>query len=156
MGTVKTLLGFALWILAALAAGALGSLFTPGEWYAAMSKPSWTPPNEIFAPVWTVMYILMGIAAGMVWRRAGFSSASIGIVLFIGQLILNVLWSYLFFGLHRPGWAFLEISVLWGVVLATLVAFRGVRPAAGYLLLPYLLWISFALVLNFALWRMNV
>lgn len=142
----------AVWILASLSAGFIGSRFPPGEWYAGLEKPSYNPPGWIFGPVWTVLYVLMGIAVWLVWKERGFSPA---VCLFIAQLVLNALWSYLFFGANRPDLAFLEIVVLWILILLTMILFWRIRTAAGVLFLPYLLWVSFASVLNFALWRMN-
>lgn len=144
-----------LWVLAALAAGWIGSNFMPGEWYASLAKPSWNPPSSVFAPVWTTLYVLMGIAAWLVWREDGFSGARFALSLFIVQLVLNSLWSYLFFGLQRPAFAFVEIIVLWCAILATLVSFWRIRPGAGALLIPYLCWVSFASALNYQLWRLN-
>jgi benzodiazapine receptor len=148
-------LGLAAWVVAALAAGWIGSQFTPGEWYASLVKPAWTPPNAVFGPVWTVLYILMGVAAWMVWRKAGFSGAAVPLVLFIAQLVLNSLWSYLFFGAHQPMWAFFEIIVLWVAIVITMLAFWRVKPAAGALLIPYVCWVGFASALNLQLWRLN-
>ena len=142
-------------MFAALAAGWIGSNFMPGEWYASLAKPSWNPPSSVFAPVWTILYILMGIAAWLVWREAGFSGARVALSLFIVQLLLNSLWSYLFFGLHKPMVAFMEIIVLWCAILATLVGFWKVRPSAGALLIPYAAWVAYAAALNFALWRLD-
>lgn len=147
--------GLVLWVLAALAAGWIGSRFTPGEWYAGLAKPSWNPPGSVFGPVWTVLYVLMGVAAWLVWRRGGFAGARVALSLFLVQLTLNALWSWLFFGLQNPPLAFVEILVLWCAILATLVSFWKVRPAAGALLVPYLGWVSFAAALNLQLWRLN-
>ena len=127
----------------------------PGEWYASLAKPPWNPPSFVFAPVWTTLYVLMGIAAWLVWREAGFSGARAALSLFLVQLVLNALWSYLFFGMQKPMFAFFEIIVLWCMILATLVAFWRVRPMAGVLLIPYVCWVSFASVLNYQLWRLN-
>lgn len=151
----RTLLGLIAWVVASLAAGWIGSQFMPGEWYASLAKPAWTPPDAVFAPVWTVLYVLMGVAAWLVWRKVGLSLATVPLVLFIVQLALNALWSYLFFGAHRPMLAFFEIVVLWLVILLTLVGFWRIRPLAGALLLPYLCWVGFASALNFELWRLN-
>jgi benzodiazapine receptor len=148
-------LGLAAWVVAALAAGWIGSQFTPGEWYASLVKPAWTPPNAVFGPVWTVLYVLMGVAAWMVWRKAGFSGAALPLVLFMAQLVLNSLWSYLFFGAHQPMWAFFEIIVLWVAIVITMLAFWRVKPAAGALLIPYVCWVGFASALNLQLWRLN-
>jgi tryptophan-rich sensory protein len=127
----------------------------PGQWYASLAKPSWNPPGYIFGPVWTVLYILMGISAWMVWRKAGFSGAPVALGLFLAQLVLNSLWSYLFFGMQQPGLAFIELAVLWLAILATTVRFWRVSTPAGALLLPYLLWVGFAGALNLQLWRLN-
>jgi tryptophan-rich sensory protein len=151
----NTGLGLVLWLAASLAAGWVGSRFMPGAWYASLAKPAWTPPSVVFGPVWTVLYVLMGVAAWLVWRKAGFSGAPAALGLFVAQLVLNALWSYLFFGLHRPGAAFVEIVVLWLVILATAIGFWRVRPAAGALLIPYLAWVAFASGLNYQLWKLN-
>ena len=151
----STVVGLILWVAASLTAGLIGSQFMPGEWYASLVKPAWTPPNAVFGPVWTVLYVLMGIAAWLVWLKAGFSGATAPLVLFIVQLGLNALWSYLFFGMHQPMLAFFEIVILWIMILLTLIYFWRVRPVAGALLLPYLRWVGFASALNFQLWRLN-
>jgi benzodiazapine receptor len=151
----SAVVGLVLWILASLAAGWVGSRFMPGAWYDALVKPAWTPPGAVFGPVWTVLYVLMGVAAWLVWREAGFSGAAGPLALFIVQLGLNALWSYLFFGARAPLPAFIDIVVLWTVILLTLVGFWRVRPLAGALLVPYLAWVSFASALNFQLWRLN-
>ena len=150
-----TILALILWLAVSFAPGLIDSQFMPGPWYVALQKPSWTPPGAVFGPVWTILNISMGIAAWLVWRRAGFYGAPLALGLFLAQLIFNGLWSYLFFGLHQPGLAFVEILLLWLMILATLIAFWRVQPAAGALLAPYLLWVSFASVLNFQLWRLN-
>jgi tryptophan-rich sensory protein len=127
----------------------------PGAWYASLAKPAWTPSNALFGPVWTVLYVLMGVAAWLVWKRAGFRGAGAALALFVVQLVLNALWSYVFFGLHRISAAFLDIVVLWAVILVVTVLFwRKVR-MAGVLMLPYLIWVGYASCLNFALWQMN-
>ena len=155
MRAVRSALGLVGWLVAALAAGWIGSRYMPGAWYDALAKPAWTPPNAVFAPVWTVLYVLMAVAAWLVWRRAGFMRAGVALSLFIAQLVLNALWSYLFFGAHRADLAFFEIVVLWAVILVIAVLFwREVR-AAGVLMLPYLAWVGFAACLNFALWQLN-
>lgn len=151
----KTALGLVLWLAASLAAGWAGSRFMPGEWYAALAKPAWTPPDAVFGPVWTALYVMMGVAAWLVWRKAGFAGARAALGLFVAQLVLNALWSYVFFGLHRAGAAFAEIVVLWLVILATAVGFWRVRPAAGVLLIPYAAWVTFAAGLNYQIWRLN-
>jgi translocator protein len=133
----------------------IGSRFMPGEWYLQLQKPTWTPPGYLFGPVWSLLYLTMGVAAWLVWKRAGFAGARIALTLFIAQLALNGMWSWIFFGLHKPGIAFAEILVLWGMILGTLIAFWQKSPPAGILLTPYLIWVSFAAALNFAIWQMN-
>ena len=154
--TLKNALGLAAWLAGSLAAGWIGSQFMPGEWYQALNKPSWTPPGAVFAPVWTVLYLLMGTAAWMVWRKAGFRGAGFALVLFIVQLCLNALWSWLFFGLRRIDIAFFEIVFLWFLILIVTVMFLRENRTSGIFLLPYLLWVGFASCLNFAVWRMNI
>jgi len=133
----------------------VGSRFTPGESYFQLQKPSWTPPGYLFGPVWSILYLSMGVAAWLVWRRAGFSGASLALTLFIVQLILNGTWSWIFFGMHKPGLAFAEILMLWGMILATMLAFWRVSSTAGMLFLPYLAWVSFAAFLNYSIWQLN-
>jgi benzodiazapine receptor len=152
---MRNALGLVGWLAASFAAGWFGSRFVPGAWYASLAKPEWTPPNAVFAPVWSVLYLLIALAAWLVWRKAGFKGASIALALFAAQLFLNALWSYLFFGLHRPGLAFFEILALWSLAVVVAVLFwREVR-SAGVLMVPYVLWVGFASYLNFALWRLN-
>ena len=149
-------LGLALWLLITFAAAAIGSLFEPGAWYAGLAKPTWTPPSSIFGPVWSILYVMMGVAAWLVWKERGLAGARLALGLYVAQLAANAAWSWLFFGLHRPGYAFLDIVLLWLLVAATLVAFWRIRRAAGWMLAPYLLWISFAAALNLAIRQLNV
>lgn len=124
----------------------------PGAWYAALNKPTWNPPPWVFGPAWTLLYTLMAVAAWMVWKRAGFSKP---LVLYFVQLALNAAWTPIFFGLHRLGVSVVVIAALWVMIAATLVSFRRVRSTAGWLLVPYLMWVSFASVLNVTIWRLN-
>ncbi|UCD57750.1 MAG: tryptophan-rich sensory protein [Candidatus Hydrogenedentota bacterium] len=155
MSKAHSLAGLVGWFMLTFAVAWVGSRFSPGEWYGQLAKPSWTPPDWVFGPVWTLLYTLMAVAAWLVWKRGGLSDASIPLILFVTQLILNGAWSWLFFGLKEPGLAFGEILVLWSAILLTLVAFWKANPAAGMLLLPYLAWSSLAVALNFCIWRMN-
>ncbi len=146
-------------ILVPQAAGALGSLFTApsiSTWYSTLIKPSFNPPSWIFAPVWTALFLLMGIAAFLVWKR-GWEKREVRIALgiFGGQLILNILWSALFFGLHSPLAAFVEVIILWLAILGTILVFRKISKTAAWLLVPYILWVSFASLLNFSLMILN-
>ena len=133
----------------------IGSRFMPGAWYAALEKPAWTPPNAVFAPVWTLLYALMAIAAWLVWRRAGPTASGLALALYGLQLALNALWSYLFFGRQAPAAALFDIMLLWIVLVAVTIVFWRLTWAAGALLVPYVLWVSFAACLNFALWWLN-
>ena len=139
--------------------GLIGSLFTTPaipSWYAGLIKPSFNPPNWIFAPAWILLYTLMGIAAFLIWnRRNGKKKIKTALVLFSVQLVLNSLWSIIFFGLHLPQYAFLEILVLWVFILLTLLSFYKISKPAGLLLLPYILWVSFAAILNLSIMILN-
>ena len=140
-----------------LVAGA-GGLFTAGsveQWYPTLQKPAWTPPSWLFAPVWTILYLMMAIAAWLVWRRRKAEKAKWALCLFILQLALNAAWSPLFFGLKNPLAGLLDIVPLWAAILATLIHFRKISAAAGALLVPYWLWVSYATALNGAIWWMN-
>jgi translocator protein len=149
------MLGLAGWLAACFAAAAFGGFFMPGDWYASLRKPSWNPPGWIFGPVWTALYSMMAVSAWLVWKRGGFIAQRRPLGFFIIQLILNAAWTPLFFGLHKPGWAFAEIVLLWLAIAATMLSFRREHRLAGWLLAPYLAWVTFAAVLNFTLWRMN-
>lgn len=150
------------WILLVFTASALGSFATSSglqEWFATLQKPSFQPPNWLFGPVWSCLYLMMAISAWMIWREsnpAKRSKRNQFLILFMIQLSLNVLWSVLFFGLQSPGWAFVEICILWAMIVATIAAGYRVQTWAGHLLLPYIAWVSFALVLNFAIYQLNV
>lgn len=148
-------LGLIGWGVLCLAVAAFGGLFRPGEWYAQLQKPAWTPPNWLFGPVWTVLYTLMAVAAWLVWQQGGWAAQRWALGAFLLQLLFNGLWSPLFFGLRKPGLAFADIGLLWLALLATLILFWKVRPLAGALLVPYLVWVTFAAALNFTLWRLN-
>ena len=152
----KSAFGLMVWLVVSFAAAAAGSRFLPGAWYATLTKPAWNPPAAVFAPVWTVLYASMGVAAWLVWRRAGFVGARAALAAFGVQLVLNALWSYLFFGLHRPGVALADIGALWIVILVVAVLFWRVDWRAGALMVPDLAWVGFASSLNFVLWRLNV
>lgn len=152
---MKTVLGLVGWLGIVFVAAWMGSRYMPGEWYASLAKPSWNPPNGIFGPVWSVLYILMGVAAWLVWRRAGFSGAGPALVLFLAQLVLNALWSYLFFGRQRPDLALLDIVALWSAIVLVTVLFWRVHRGAGMMMVPYVAWVSFASFLNLVLWRLN-
>lgn len=158
MKSFNPILGLLFWFAVVFAAAAAGSIFTQQglvEWYANLRKPSFNPPNWIFAPVWTILYILMAVAIWLVRRRGDSRLVRIATILFIVQLALNVLWTAIFFRLRLPGAAFVEIVILWCAILATLLALWRVRPAAAALMLPYQLWVTLAAVLNLAIARLN-
>ena len=155
MSSGRSLLGLVAALALTFSAAYVGSRFPPGEWYAALSKPPWNPPGWLFGPVWGILYLLMAIAAWLVWRKSGFAGAAIPLGLFVVQLVLNAAWSWIFFGRQQLGLALIEILVLWVAILGTIIAFWMVRPISGILLVPYLLWVTFAAVLNATLWRLN-
>jgi tryptophan-rich sensory protein len=147
-------------ILACEFAGIIGGFFTSRTiptWYAKLKKPKINPPGWIFGPVWTVLYALMGWSLAIVLSENSgfFIAAKFGVILFTVQLILNVIWSIIFFGLKRPGWAFAEILLLWLAIAGTMYEFHFVSALATWLLVPYILWVSFASVLNFLIWKIN-
>ena len=152
VSAVDSAVGLAGWIAVCLGAAAVGARFRPDGWYVALDKPRWNPPSWVFAPVWTTLYVLMGVAAWLAWREVGLGVA---LAPFAVQLVLNAAWTWLFFGLRRPGLALADLVVLWLAVAVTLVAFWSVRPLAGALLVPYLAWVTFAGALNASLWRRN-
>ena len=152
-------IGLLIIVTICLGAGGLGAAATTPEidgWYMTIEKPSWNPPDYIFGPVWATLYIMMAVAAWLVWKPEGFKGAATTLTLFAAQLGLNVAWSWIFFGMHQPGWAFVEIVILWLAIVATTIAFFQKSKIAGGLMVPYLAWVSFASVLNFAIWRLNV
>ena len=158
MITVRHTIGLAVSIVTCFGAAWLGSrLTTPSiaGWYAALRKPPWTPPNWIFGPVWSALYLSMAIAAWLVWRKLELPGAKLALLLFAIQLALNVGWSAIFFAVHRPDFAFAEIILLWLAILGTSVVFWPLSRAAGWLMVPYLAWVAFASTLNYAIWRLN-
>jgi benzodiazapine receptor len=158
VSTIRQAVGLALFAVACFAVAGVGSLFTRPAiegWYAALRKPLWTPPNWIFGPVWSALYLSMAIAAWLVWRRAGFAGARLPLTLFALQLVLNLAWTGVFFGLRMPRAAFAEIVLLWLFILATTAAFWPLSRAAAWLMVPYLLWVTYAATLNYGIWRLN-
>lgn len=151
-------LGLVAILIVTFAAGGIGSYFTATSvqtWYPTLAKPSWTPPDWLFGPIWAVLYTCMAVAAWLVWRKAGWGGARVALTLYAVQLVLNAAWSGLFFSLRSMPVAFADISALWLVILATAVAFRRHRRAAAALMAPYLVWIAYAAALNLAIWNMN-
>lgn len=153
----KQLIGFVAWLAVSFIAAAIGGAASiqAGSFYTRLARPEWAPPSDLFGPVWTVLYALMGIAAWLIWRIDGFRAARPALILFLVQLAVNALWSWLFFGWHLGALAFADIVLLWALIVATLIAFWRIRPLAGALFIPYLLWVSFASVLNYSVWQLN-
>ncbi len=148
-------LGLAGWIAVSFIPAWFGTQFTAPEWYQQLDRPTWAPPGSLFGPVWTFLYASMGVAAWLIWVKAGFRRGALPVGLFLLQLIPNALWSWLFFGLNRMDLALADIVILWVLIVATIAAFWRVHRLAALLLVPYLAWVSFATALNFALWQMN-
>jgi benzodiazapine receptor len=151
----------ALFVLLALGVGALGAVFSPGvsaaatRWYATLVKPAWLPPQNWFAPVWTLLYVLMGVAAWLIWRERYHRGRSAALAAYAVQLLLNALWPPLFFGLKNIDAGLFDIVALWLAIGWTLREFARVRIAAAVTLVPYFLWVSFATATNLAIWKMN-
>ena len=151
----KQIFCLAILLILCFVVGGVGGMTTAPNipiWYAGLAKPPWTPPDWIFGPVWSLLYLSMAVAAWLVWRQ---KDSTPPMVLFGVQLAFNAAWSWLFFGLRSPGAAFADVVLLWTVIVATTVAFWRRSTLAGILFLPYLAWVSFASALNFAIWRMN-
>ena len=146
-------------ILLPLLVGAVAGLFTSSGvngWYALANKPWFNPPNWIFAPVWTGLYIMMGIAFFLIWRAAADKTIKqTAMILFVTQLVLNFFWSFIFFKLQQPGWAFAEIILMWATILLTILSFGKISATAAWLMVPYICWVSFASVLNYSIWKLN-
>jgi benzodiazapine receptor len=153
----KQIVGLLAWLAVSFVASGIGAVASirAVSFYGQLVQPSWAPPPSVFGPVWTILYALMGIAAWLVWRAGGFRANRSALTLFLVQLAVNALWSWLFFAWHRGALAFADIVLLWLLIIATLVSFWRVRPLAGALLIPYLLWVSFAAALNFSVWHLN-
>lgn len=151
----KDLLGLAFWVVLTFSVAAFGSQFQPGEWYTNIAKPTWTPPGWLFGPVWSILYLSMSVSAWLVWRQRSKSAVSLPLGLYLVHLAVNGLWSWMFFGRQWIGLALIDLVALVILVAITAAMFRRINRTAGLLLLPYLLWISFATALNTQIWRMN-
>lgn len=157
MRTSSQLAGLAGWLAISVAAGAVGAFASAdaGTFYEQLVRPGWAPPAWLFAPVWSVLYLVMGVAAWLVWRERAVSTTGWALSLYLIQLTANALWTWLFFAWRQGVWAFTEILVLLALIVATMIAFWRVSRAASMLLLPYLLWVAFASALTYATWRAN-
>jgi tryptophan-rich sensory protein len=157
MSTTRQFIGLIGWLLLAFIVAAIGAIASVNAraFYSALTQPSWAPPGSVFGPVWSVLYALMGIAAWLVWRDGGFLLRRTALTVFVVQLAVNALWSWLFFAWHLGALAFADILLLLVLIVATVSLFWRARPLAGALLLPYLGWVTFAAFLNHAVWRLN-
>ncbi len=144
-----------MFIALCMAAAAGGVVFRPGEWYRDLAKPSWTPPNWVFGPVWTVLYAMIAVAGWLLWKSAGFAGAPVAFTLYGIQLVFNAAWSFLFFDRRRVDLALIDVGILWCLIAATITAFYQVDLWAALLLVPYLMWVTAAALLNFHIWRFN-
>jgi translocator protein len=146
-------------IVLTMGIGLLGGIFTAPEiqtWFVHLNKPSWNPPNWLFAPVWTTLYLMMGISLYLIWKaKANTDAKRWAIIIFIAQFALNFMWTYIFFKEHLIGWAFVDIVLLWIAILCTIIGFSKINKTAAWLLVPYISWVSFAAILNYAIWQLN-
>ncbi|HXR50655.1 MAG TPA: TspO/MBR family protein [Steroidobacteraceae bacterium] len=153
----RHLMGLVGWLLVAFAGAAIGAVgsLNAASFYGQLMRPGWAPPSGLFGPVWSILYFLMGLSAWLVWRSGGFREDRRALALFISQLVANALWSWIFFAWHQGAGALVEVVILWGLILATIASFRRLNVLAAWLLLPYLLWVTFATALTFSVWRLN-
>lgn len=152
------LASLAIFLLASLAAGGIGFFFTNPAlpvWYAGLQKPRWTPPNAIFGPVWTVLYVMIALAGWLAWRNRGHADVRAPMAIFIAQLFFNAAWAVIFFGARRIGLALIDIILLWIAIFACVAEFSRVSVASAVLMTPYLAWVGYATALNYAIWRLN-
>ncbi|HEX5041878.1 MAG TPA: TspO/MBR family protein [Candidatus Polarisedimenticolaceae bacterium] len=153
----RQVLGLLGWLIVSFSAAAIGAMASAnaGAFYGQLVRPAWAPPAWLFAPVWTILYALMGVAAWLVWRVHGFKEGRTALALFVLQLGANALWSWVFFVWRQGALALVEVLVLWCLIVATVASFRRLHPLAAALLLPYLAWVTFASALTFSVWRLN-
>lgn len=149
------ILRLVLFVVIAFVPAVFGGLFGPGDWYRSIAKPSWTPPGWLFGPVWTMLYPMIGVAGYLAFASSEGRQRAIAFSVYGLQLLLNALWSWLFFGLERPGLALVDILALLALIVSNIVLFLPISRAAGLLLVPYALWVGFATALNFSIWRLN-
>lgn len=153
----RQIIGLVAWLAVCYFVAAIGSVATiqAGSFYTRLVRPEWAPPSGLFGPVWTILYALIGISAWLVWRIGGFRASRTALTLFLVQLAANAFWSWLFFAWHSGVLSFADIVLLWVLIIATLIVFWRISPLAGTLLIPYLIWVSFASVLNYSVWQLN-
>ena len=149
--------GLVCWLLLVFATSAVGAIaaISASEFYLQLTRPNWAPPGWLFGPVWTTLYAMMGLSAWLVWRQKGFAGAKSALSLFVMQLAVNALWSWLFFVWRLGGIAFADILLLWSLLCLTILLFWRINKLAAILLIPYLAWVSFALALNYSVWQLN-
>jgi len=152
---VGDLVSLSVFLLLCFAAATSGAVFKPGAWYDSLTKPSWTPPDWLFPVAWTVLYVAIAVSAWLVWRAAGLAEGMLALAVWLIQLVLNAAWSWLFFGLRRMDLAFVEVLGLWASILGCIVLFAPLSSVAALLMVPYLVWVSFAAALNLAVWQAN-
>jgi translocator protein len=154
---LRQFVGLAAWLLVSFSAASIGAVASidAASFYGQLARPSWAPPGWLFAPVWSGLYVLLGCAAWLVWRSHGFKAGRTALLLFLGQLAANALWTWLFFAWRQGAAAFAEILILWALIAATVGSFWRLNTLAGVLLLPYFAWVTFACALTFSVWRLN-
>jgi translocator protein len=151
----SSILALIVFVGACFIAAATSALFPPGDWYERLAKPSWRPPNWLFAPVWSAIYLTIAVSGWLVWRKYGLAGATWPLAIYVLQLVLNAAWTPIFFGLRRPDLAFFEIILLLMAIAATIAIFYPIHTGAALLLVPYLAWVTFAAALNYSVWRLN-
>jgi benzodiazapine receptor len=157
-GGAKQYLALAAWLAGCVGGGALVGLATAGgdsAWYESLAKPAWTPPDVVFAPVWTALYAAMAVAAWRIWRTGGWQAQRAALALFVSQLLVNFSWSFIFFGAQQIGWALADILVLWILIAMTMSRFAAIDRLASGLMAPYLAWVTFAAALNAEIYRLH-
>jgi len=142
-------------VAACFATASTGAMFSPDEWYERLKKPSWQPPGWLFGPVWMVLYSMIAISGWLVWGAGPWEATLLALIVFAVQLVLNALWSYLFFGKHRPDLALIDVVALLASVLAMIVLFASLHSTAALMLVPYAMWVTFAMILNYTIVRLN-
>lgn len=157
MNKTTVVLGYLGWVLLTLATGGIGAVASmdAAQFYGELQRPSWAPPASVFGPVWTTLFVMIGVAAARVWQLRGFATSRRALVLFLVQLVLNALWSWLFFAWKQGALAMVDIVLLWLAIVALILAFRKHSALAAWLLGPYLLWVSFATALCYTIWQLN-
>lgn len=158
MSKVKTISELIICLLIPLSVGGIAGYATAAgvnDWYAALNKPSFNPPGYVFGPVWTFLYLLMGISLFIIWKSPQGHDRTNALTIFFVQLFLNFAWSFLFFRFHQPGWALADIVLIWIGIITMIILFKKISRTAALIQIPYLLWVSFATILNAAIWQLN-